>query len=259
MNILAGFSPLFLKNSSLTHITPKKPIHLDFTETLFNQQQNLSNLSHGYLGRGIVQGLATDGQHALQVYWLMGRSPSSKARRLIIEKNKLLIQATGKAELKNPELLLYTAMNSCKKHWIVSNGQHTELLVQAAQKNTHPLTAIYTLQPEPDEHLTPRIAAGITPEKSCWLAIVQQGKHRTFTYPLQPQSAFGIHTYQPPTTQPLTPFSKLPLPLPLLNPQETANSYWQHLNPKTRIALAVRSINLEKQTCQFYLPTDTQP
>ena len=285
-------------------------------------QHNLAQLANiAYPGRGIVQGLAADGQHALQVYWLAGRSPSSKSRILKAQQQSLTAQAqhplpppkqpltaqaqhplpppkqpltaqaqhplpppkqSHNAQAQHPlpppkqphnaqaqhplpppkqphnaQLLFYTAMSHLQQHWVVANGEHTNTLLEAIQQHRSPLSAIAQLRAEPDIHHTPRIAAGITPQHQQWIAIVKQHnqscQHLTYCYQPPSSTALGIHTYQN-NGDPLPPFQGSPLALPLFNPQQTADIYWQHLNPQTRVALAVRAIDLQQQTCRFYFP-----
>ena len=66
-----------------------------FRETADNNANKLSQ--NEYPGRGIVQGLTPDGDHLVQVYWIMGRSANSRNRVFVEEdglsEQKLLMKA----------------------------------------------------------------------------------------------------------------------------------------------------------------------
>ena len=86
-----------------------------------------------YMGRGILAGLTPSGKPAF-VYFVEGRSPPSRKRRLEIKKGGVFVNlnsGTDRDEMKRsggiPELLLYNAMKADANGLIVAgNGFHTD-------------------------------------------------------------------------------------------------------------------------------------
>ncbi|MFQ5474614.1 MAG: IMP cyclohydrolase [Candidatus Nanoarchaeia archaeon] len=88
-----------------------------------------------YLGRGIILGQTKDGRD-VAVYFVTGRSPSSRARKLVAVGNKgFKISVTDNEQLRrgNTALLVYNACRIHKGHVAVSNGAQTDLIFQSAR------------------------------------------------------------------------------------------------------------------------------
>lgn len=88
-------------------------------------------LKHKYWGRAIIPALDEQGNETM-IYFISGRSPSSKARILVIDDktNTIFTQSTDDAVLKNgnPALLLYPAMTYINEAIIATNGAQTSLI-----------------------------------------------------------------------------------------------------------------------------------
>lgn len=60
-----------------------------------NVQRHLRH--NPYPGRGIVVGLSSGGDTLFMIYWIMGRSPASQNRRLVVRGTSLLTEPVGSA------------------------------------------------------------------------------------------------------------------------------------------------------------------
>ena len=91
-----------------------------------------------YSGRGITVGLTPSGNPFIG-YSLTGRSPSSQARKLILDGKGIRTMPLDEEQLKkgNPLLLLYPAIVSVRDNsmLIASNGAQTNALVKMAEEN----------------------------------------------------------------------------------------------------------------------------
>ena len=80
---------------------------------------------NAYPGRGIVIGRDLKGDW-IQVYWIMGRSSNSRNRIFVGEGDLLRTEAADPAKVDDPSLIIYNAMRVCGRHYIVTNGAHTD-------------------------------------------------------------------------------------------------------------------------------------
>lgn len=123
-----------------------------------------------YYGRGIITGLTLD-EELFVAYFVTGRSPSSKARKLVYpggDNNIIYTEPTNKEILEqgNPDLLLYNALlwNEYRNKMIaVSNGKQTDSVYASTLATSMSLTeATRQWNYEPDApNFTPRISARI--------------------------------------------------------------------------------------------------
>lgn len=227
---------------------------------------NLEQLgANTYPGRGIVLGRSTDGEAAVQVYWIMGRSEGSRNR--IFGENGESIRTEvfdGNKETGNPDLTLYNAMSPVRKGvHVVSNGRQTDEIVRAMRQHkgegdmgahTAFVESLDDWGFEDDEpNYTPRISGFTTTET--------YGMSSISRHPLtgEPVHVFGrgdlgdiptghglaVHTYKG-DGKPLPAFTDHPFPVPVLgSAQETAEMFWEKgLNPDNRVAIAARFITL---------------
>jgi len=122
-----------------------------------------------YPGRVIIIGKSPAGKNVV-MYAITGRSPSSQARRLVIdgEAQQVLVTPTDEETLKtgNPDLLVYPAI-MCGSGIAVSNGKQTVDIFNHLSKD-RAATAVLTealagWEYEPDApNYTPRISGCIT-------------------------------------------------------------------------------------------------
>jgi len=207
-----------------------------------------------YPGRGIVLGRSTKNSW-IQIYWIMGRSENSRNRVLVEESGFLRTEAATPEKLDDPSLVIYTAMLRVQEQFIVTNGAQTDALFACLMDDGEFVDTLLPWSHEPDApNFTPRIS-GCTDfaEKRNWLSIIKASspdgrasEHQFFHYGDIPEG-FGraITTYQG-DGKPLPPFAGTPLLMPLEGDGEAiAQTYWNALNRDNRIALAVRTIEVD--------------
>lgn len=237
-------------------------------ETMFHNLEQLTD--NPYPGRGIIQGLNNAANLGIQVYWLTGRSESSRARVLVNEvdpTSQQRSQLLRTAPFNIPEgtdtsLIIYNAMRSFGDSHVVSNGDQTDTIIEYLKDGEVFDVALSTRDYEPDApNFTPRISGVIdlssdtksgNPES--WLSVISKSRTSNlatrafYSYNLDPKTAGvgkGIHTYAGDGT-PLPSFRGNPLDLPLGETiEEIAMTYWSALNPDNRVALAVKSIDIK--------------
>jgi IMP cyclohydrolase len=220
---------------------------------------NLKRLAaHPYPGRGIVLGQSSAG-FLVQVYWLMGRSEQSRNRVLQQQGAIVRTMPVDAAKVADPSLIIYTALAS-HRHWhVVSNGDHTDSVVQVVRAGRDFRNALWGMDYEPDPpHNTPRIVGVLEAGRDGaegWLAIAKSnpadGSTVRFSYDyeeLPPGLGWGISTYSG-AGDPLPSFTGEPWALPLDGDESAiAEQYWAALNAENRVALAVKRIDADGKT-----------
>lgn len=231
---------------------------------------SISQLSrYEYLGRMIMLGQDPSGEHNILAYAVTGRSPSSRARRLVMMDDGSLRTDVTQPELLqqgNPKLLLYDCIRRCHDTWVVSNGMQTELLHEAAieerrkARQARPISILARAfrQPhwvdgrsphsyidltmyEPDAPTyTPRIS-GVVGMDGAALTIAKRVHEQTvrswYEVPLTPGHASMISTYSGqnvPSGQPIPSFAGEPVVIQIEqhSPEELANAINDALGPK---------------------------
>ena len=177
-----------------------------------------------YPGRMIAIGRDVSGAHHIVLYAITGRSPSSQARKLVAEGNRIWTKPTDPEILKkgNPDLLVYPAI-VLGAGIAVSNGKQTsdidpegkespiEVLERGLQKWSF----------EPDAPIyTPRINGCVLPSNRTALGLIRRGPggealRSFFELSLAPRQGKMISTYQGENTDPLPSFRGGPLDLTL--------------------------------------------
>lgn len=204
-----------------------------------------------YPGRGLVVGRGTDGAW-LQVYWIMGRSESSRNRRFVAEGGTLRTAAVDPAKVADPSLIIYRAMAELDGLYVVTNGDQTDTITSALAAGGTFAAALAKREREPDApNYTPRISALLDPGAGrVELSILRANDadpaltDRCFFVapPPPPGSGYGLTTYAS-DGSPLPPFRGDPLWLPLAGTaDEVADTYWAALDADNKVALAVKSI-----------------
>lgn len=215
-----------------------------------------------YTGRGIILGRSET--HLLQMYWISGRSASSRNRIFCAKDGRLRTDlADSSKEEGDASLLLYRAMEEVKHEnlYIVSNGSHTDAIAKAYGFGDHKMSLDKALEKwnyEPDSpnhtqritgmcHLVPHLPKfmfGIVRKSDYDMTC----ERLTYGYDDIP-SGYGrcITTYSdnaPPGVR-LPPFKGEPLLVPLnKSPEALLEEYWGMLNPEHRIAIAIKTINI---------------
>lgn len=223
------------------------------------EKQDLMQLLRGnsYPGRGIVLGLAEEGQSAMIAYFIMGRSPNSRNRVFTPQNEGIITQAADPAKLEDPSLILYAPVRVHGGNTIVTNGDQTDTIYNSLEVDGSFEAALRTRSFEPDApNYTPRISGMFTvgfKGFSYRLSILKSNHGNPeapqrffFEYPspLRGEGHF-IHTYAG-DGNPLPSFAGEPLRVAIHGDLQTfGESVWNSLNPENRVSLFVRSIHLD--------------
>jgi len=219
-------------------------------------QKNLLELkANSYPGRGIIVGLSENGQYLVQVYFVMGRSVNSQNRVFIIGDERTLETAPADpAKVKDPRLIIYTAMAETANKYAVSNGAQTydALSVLGLEH------AMQNWQYEPDPSSTPRISAVVSPqegpEQLAEISILKKSPTSDecdrlfYKLPLTtPGLGYCITTYSG-DGEPLPAFKGNPYLLPLEGSiNKVRKTIWESLTPENKVCLAVKFIALNNK------------
>ena len=222
---------------------------------------NIQNLKENtYPGRGIIIGLDSSGENAIQVYWVMGRSENSRNRILVQDGDVVKTKAFDESKVADPSLIIYNAMLTVGDSHIVSNGDQTDTIQQFLKDGKTFEDGIKTREFEPDApNFTPRISGVINfKTKDFILSSILKNEdtgepdHRFFYYK-DINSGFGmcVHTYQS-DGNPIPSFRSNPYSVLLEgNIDQIANFYWGLLNADNKVAIVVKSINLETNKSSY--------
>ena len=198
-----------------------------------------------YPGRIIIIGTAPAG-HAVVLYSITGRSPSSQARRLEIDTKagSIFVKPTDEETLKtgNPDLLVYPAV-ICKAGAIaVSNGKQTgdvaKLIAATAEPVDVLVKSLALWEYEPDApNFTPRISGCVT--KGAALSILKRAADGSvvrnfFTVPAIAGNGSLIATYTGENANPLPSFAGEPKEVAIAwaTADEAAAGLYAALGPK---------------------------
>jgi hypothetical protein len=206
-----------------------------------------------YPGRGLVVGRSADGAAWLLLYWIMGRSPGSRARRLVAE-GAVLRTEPVEAAGGDASLLFYEAMLELPGLHLVGNGDQTRTVRDALAAGGGFEAALETREREDDPpHHTPRITGlldlrGAAPRVALSLLRANAAdpaltdRHSFRPAPPPPGIGLGLTTYRGDAT-PLPSFRGEPLWLPLDGDAEAVlDRYWDALDAENRVALAVKAV-----------------
>ncbi|HEY7465395.1 MAG TPA: IMP cyclohydrolase [Dehalococcoidia bacterium] len=211
--------------------------------------------ANSYPGRGIILGLDASGRFAVQVYWITARSAGSKNRILVIEDGDVRTRPFDEAGRTHDPNIYYRAIASAGDRHVVSNGNHTDVIVEylASSRSFEEAMRTQTYENDPPNY-TPRIA-GVTdlsgPRPVLCLANAAHGSsvdtlHSVYTY-TGPQPGLGhcLHTYSS-DGNPVPAFTERPYDFELRGtPEDAATEVWDLLPADKRVALALRVIEVE--------------
>ena len=218
-------------------------------------EENLRRLAeNNYPRRGILLGRSAEGK-LVQVYWIMGRSANSRNRKFVWEYGDLRTEPVDQALVQDPSLVIYRAMTEHNGHFLVSNGDHTETLLETVKNGQGYQAAMRQRQHEPDEpHYTPRIAGSVHLEQgrsTAWLGIIKpcrfnpkaSFRHSFEFEELSPGFGWVITTYRG-DGMPLPAFSGEPMAIPLHEEgRDMLEWIWLRLNESNRISIALKEID----------------
>ena len=209
--------------------------------------------NNSYPGRGIICGLDETGTKLVQIYWIMGRSENSRNRLFIVSKNgEVHTEAADPKKIKDPKLIIYTAMAEDGFLHAVSNGEQTKDALECLRLSD--LAFIYDWDYEPDKpNYTPRITSIFDANTGeLEILILKKSPYaescETHFYDYNepyPGLGYCVTTYIG-DGNPLPGFEGEPYLMPLIGDQEgIAKTYWQALNEENKISLAVKFITIK--------------
>ncbi|MFA6938070.1 MAG: IMP cyclohydrolase [Treponema sp.] len=209
-----------------------------------------------YPGRGIVIGKSDDGKYAVAAYFIMGRSENSRNRIFVKTEDGIKTQAFDPSKMKDPSLIIYTPVRVLGNKTIVTNGDQTDTIFDAMDKQQTFEQSLRTRKFEPDApNFTPRVSGVMHVENGNYnfaLSILKSDNGHeescnrfTFAYE-NPQKGIGrfIHTYTGDGT-PLPSFEGEPTPVDIKgNIDEFTKTVWDNLNTDNKVSLFVRYIEI---------------
>lgn len=225
--------------------------------------------SSPYLGRGIVQGVSVNGEEVVQLYWISGRSESSKARIFRLHGNDVRVSQY----LIGPDLNVkpgpvYTAMSIVNATLIVSNGPQTEVIRQAMRGkfSTSDIGRLTRGKPASQvdaPRITGIINAGSRPIFRFSLVkplLPSVPSVATWEYDLVPEgTGLCLTTYEGKGVEP-TPFLGEPFVVPLSKTSiDLMKEYWNALAPSTRVCIALRIASLKNGRWRVFIQSRHHP
>jgi IMP cyclohydrolase len=216
-----------------------------------------------YPGRGLIIGRSSVDDAWLMIYWIMGRSASSRNRKFVVAGNTLRTEPIDTRQLEHPELLIYDAMLELPNVYLVSNGDQTRTIYDTLLSGGTFDSALEKREREPDApHYTPRISGMLDLREypgTVTLSILKANlanPARTDRYTYRPAKSprgfgVGLTTYRG-DGNPLPSFSSDPLLLPCSGqPEAVLDAYWNALNAENLVALAVKQISAQDGTSRI--------
>jgi len=211
-----------------------------------------------YPGRGLTIGRSSVDDAWLMIYWIMGRSSSSRNRKFVVEGNSLRTEPVDSRQMEHPELLIYDAMLELPSVFLISNGDQTRTIYDELLIGGTFDSALEKREREPDApNYTPRISGMLDLRQypgTVTLSILkanQANPANTDRYTYRPAKSprgfgVGLTTYRG-DGNPLPSFNGDPLLLPCSGKAEAVlESYWNALNAENLVALAVKEISAQE-------------
>ena len=222
--------------------------------------------SNPYPGRGMILGLDASGRHALQVYFITARSAGSKNRILEVEGEEVRTQPFDPAERSDDPNIWYRAIARAADRHVVSNGVHTDLIIEYLNSGRSFWDAVQQTSFETDApNFTPRIA-GVTDLTDVQLQtsfamasrhLTGKVQHNIYGYHPQPGTGHCFHTYAG-DGNPVPAYTDRPYEIDLPGtPDEAAAGIWELLPADRRVAIALKAIALETRQVVMLKATNT--
>ena len=208
-----------------------------------------------YVGRGIVTGCSADGKHAVNAYFIMGRSANSRNRIFAKHDNAVFTEPFDASKVQDPSLIIYPAVRSFENKLIVTNGDQTDTIFEGLQVGKSFSEALESRTFEPDgPNWTPRISsntvfaeAGFSYEMSILKSIDAEGSdcvRFTFSYPAKAGLGHFIHTYVT-DGNPIPTFQGEPERITIPDDIDAfTQDLWKNLDADNKISLYVRYTDL---------------
>ena len=211
--------------------------------------------SNPYPGRGIILGMDESGDHLVQVYWIMGRSASSRNRVFSVDGGDVWTEAADPSTLLvAPELIIYNAMREMAGLHIVTNGDQTDTVFQTFAHGGTFEQALATRMHESDApNNTPRISGVFDTRSGTPIARMSVLKASLFGADASVRQYFHFDKFAPGlghcvTTyrgdgNPLPPFEGEPYLLSLIGDIDAiADGIWEALDEDNKVSMAVKTI-----------------
>ena len=209
-----------------------------------------------YPGRGIVIGRSKDGKKAVTAYFIMGRSENSRNRIFVEDGEGIRTQAFDPAKMTDPSLVIYAPVRVLGNKTIVTNGDQTDTIYEAMDKQMTFEQALCSREFEPDApNYTPRISGILHIENGGFnfaMSILKSNNGNpdaciryTFAYEnCLPGEGRFIHTYQG-DCSPLPSYEGEPKLVEISDSlDDFAGMLWDSLNEDNKVSLFVRYIDI---------------
>ncbi|MBR6523274.1 MAG: IMP cyclohydrolase [Clostridia bacterium] len=209
-----------------------------------------------YPGRGIAIGKTADGENAVAVYFIMGRSENSRNRIFKVNGEDITIYPFDESKVSDPSLIIYSPVRKFENKLIVTNGDQTDTVYDHLADGESFEAALDTREFEPDApNFTPRISGMLTFENNDFtykMNILKSAdaegtacSRYTFTYPAIAGVGHFIHTYNC-DGNPLPTFTGEPERISLPNDiDDLTKKVWEALDDNNKISMFVRFTNLK--------------
>ena len=214
-----------------------------------------------YPGRGIVLGMDDRDEHAVIVYFIMGRSENSRNRVFVEKDGGIITRAFDESRMVDPSLIIYAPVRLFGDSVVVTNGDQTDTVVEYLRKGFTFEAALRTRCFEPDApNYTPRISGMVTRgngKLTYRLSILKSDAGdpeapQRFFYEYTPRAGVGhfIHTYRC-DGNPIPSFEGEPEKVALAGDIDAlTESVWNSLNPDNKVSLFVRYVNVKTGEAQ---------
>ena len=214
-----------------------------------------------YPGRGIVLGMDDRDEHAVIVYFIMGRSENSRNRVFVEKDGGIITRAFDESRMVDPSLIIYAPVRLFGDSVVVTNGDQTDTVVEYLRKGFTFEAALRTRCFEPDApNYTPRISGMVTRgngKLTYRLSILKSDAGdpeapQRFFYEYTPRAGVGhfIHTYRC-DGNPIPSFEGEPEKVALSGDIDTlTENVWNSLNLDNKVSLFVRYVNVKTGEAQ---------
>ena len=210
--------------------------------------------AHPYPGRGIVLGRSADGQKAVIIYFIMGRSENSRNRIFEATGDGIRTRAYDESKMVDPSLIIYHPVRQVGEVTVVTNGDQTDTIRDSLLAGKSYIDALRTRCYEPDgPNYTPRISGVVDQDGSFCLSILKSADPEGtacarffYEYPAVPGLGHFLHTYVCDGNPVIPTFQGEPERVSIpADIDDFTRELWENLNPDNKISLFVRYTNLE--------------
>ncbi len=213
-------------------------------------------MKNEYPGRGIAVGRSEDGECAVLVYFIMGRSVNSRNRIFTPQGEGIRTECFDPDLLTDPSLIIYSPVRVWGNTQIVTNGDQTDTVYDAISRGGSFEDALRSRSFEPDPpNFTPRISAAVTVASGAFftkMSLIKSDRNRGeetlryfFEYEDLPKGqARYVHTYLG-NGDPLPSFEGEPERAVIEGDIDAlTRGVWESLHPENKVSLFVRYVHL---------------